>query len=368
MDCVLNYGTWVSGSFVTYDFLNVLKKSNWDTCNREVLDYVWKFPSHCNKEYLHQLSLRPPEASSSSTLSLGLQPSYSRSDMCSILSGKTIMIVGDSISNEHFVTFASALWPPSEKQPEAPEFEHYDHQYLLYDDASTFFYNDTGANNVGLTIPCFDDDDDGDANFEDDDADDEVDVRSKDSFKLIFVRNYNLTTNDDAPDFWFEDHGRKFKDKPRPWLDRIGEENVDFLILNRGAHTSTTIIPELERTFSAVHKTYPQLKVMWRNTPSGHPSCGDTLTSPPLKTPPDLSAANSAFHWNSFHHVNTQVRKLISSRFPQVLYLNVSHPTEMRRDSHVSAKDCLHYCIPGPIDNWITWVVHAVLSFELNDC
>jgi hypothetical protein len=62
-------------------------------------------------------------------------------------------------------------------------------------------YSDSGINHVRMTIPCED---------------------LKHSFKLIFVRNFNLSVNTEVADYFFEHNGQVYKDVPRVWLDHLG--------------------------------------------------------------------------------------------------------------------------------------------------
>jgi hypothetical protein len=92
MDCVLSgpKSRWVNGKRINYDYMKVIGKSGWDTCNRPVADYVWNHSTDCARHHL--------------------KSTYSRQEMCKIIQGKKIMIVGDSINNQLFVTFASMMW------------------------------------------------------------------------------------------------------------------------------------------------------------------------------------------------------------------------------------------------------------------
>jgi hypothetical protein len=111
MDCILGKGgQWVSGKFAPYEYAELLHKSGWEECNRPVLDYVWNFSTSCSK--------------------MNLKKAYSRDEMCEVLSGKTVMIVGDSINNQLFVTMASALWPDSAKPMAEKNLYHYDKKVL----------------------------------------------------------------------------------------------------------------------------------------------------------------------------------------------------------------------------------------------
>jgi hypothetical protein len=302
MDCILSSDNeWVAGKRMDYDYMKVLSKSEWDTCNRPVHEYQWNFSSSCAKHSLKKM--------------------YSQQQMCEIVSGKNIMIVGDSISNQMFVTFASMMWPSVVLAPTDDNFQHFDKKIFKdKDGVVTSDYKDSGYNNVAINIPCED---------------------LKHSFTLLFVRNFNLSVNTEADDIWYSGDGQIYRDVPRPWIERIGKlfyvawswsfafivrhslgtENVDYLILNRGAHFSKTILEDLETTFSTLAKKYPRLKVMWRNTPMGHVRCDDTMESAPLTEPPDPSRSGPEFHWNTFGLYNRKIREMIEKKFPQVTTL-----------------------------------------------
>lgn len=312
MDCVLEQGQWVDGKFEDFKFLTVLQKSDWESCNRPMMNYVWKPPSSCSK--------------------IRLKPAYNREEMCEIVGGKTIMIVGDSINNQFFVTLASALWPAEVKEPVDEDFIHYDKTTLYdangkvtcefkFDEVVIFMshhfrflaaiYKDTGYNNVKMVIPCED---------------------RKRSINLVFVRNFNLSTNTEVPDFYYSFNGQVYRDVPRQWIDTVGREKVDYLVMNRGAHFSNSIVKEVEIAFTELAERYPKLMVIWRNTPMGHAGCGTMFQNPPLTQPLDESIQNTAnpdFHWNTFSRFNVRIRALIEKKFPQVCCTDRSITTSL---------------------------------------
>ena len=49
-----------------------------------------------------------------------------------------------------------------------------------------------------------------------------------------------------------------------------------------------------------------------------------------------------------------------SVSYPHVLYLNVASLSSLRSDSHCNVDDCLHYCVPGPIDAWVEMLHRAL--------
>ena len=61
-------------------------------------------------------------------------------------------------------------------------------------------YSDGGANAVRITVPC---------------------ERMRDTFNVVFVRNFNLTANGNVDTFKFVTAGEK--DIPRVWFPHIGK-------------------------------------------------------------------------------------------------------------------------------------------------
>ena len=70
------------------------------------------------------------------------------------------------------------------------------------------------------------------------------------------------------------------------------------------------------------------------------------------------------YGWQHFDHQNDMVREFLWETFPGVFYLDIASSTNLRIDSHVSIEDCYHYCLPGPVDNWVVFhfiVLHRLL-------
>jgi hypothetical protein len=67
----------------------------------------------------------------------------------------------------------------------------------------------------------------------------------------------------------------------------------------------------------------------------------------------DKASEVRKFNWGAIYKLNFIIKDMLAKYFPQVIYLDVERSTALRRDGHMSGEDCLHYCIPGPIDNWV---------------
>ena len=140
------------------------------------------------------------------------------------------------------------------------------------------------------------------------------------------------------------------------WFDRLlASPTVRTLLLNRGAHyvDDDTLLKELELTLSAVSKARPDVLVFYRSTPAGHSDCGLHQHDIPLKLGENFKQDTSIYHWGQFKQQNFLTRSLILTSFQKILYIDVASLTDLRRDSHIGAHDCLHYCIPGPVDTWV---------------
>lgn len=73
-----------------------------------------------------------------------------------------------------------------------------------------------------------------------------------------------------------------------------------------------------------------------------------------------VEEAPEEYKWNTFHGQN----KLLEAAFSRKIgwwLLDAYSPTILRADSHIGVgNDCLHYCVPGPADHWVT-LLHNLL-------
>jgi hypothetical protein len=87
---------------------------------------------------------------------------------------------------------------------------------------------------------------------------------------------------------------------------------------------------------------------------SGSPSATTTTTTLEDYAESDYRLA---WHWDN---IPLQNAATLAALPPSVHVLDVYHATALRVDSHPQFKygnrqrqDCLHYCLPGPIDAWV---------------
>jgi len=84
----------------------------------------------------------------------------------------------------------------------------------------------------------------------------------------------------------------------------------------------------------------------------------------PLLEPSD-AGGDPTWRWSFFPAQSIRIIKPIITNAisgQRGIFLDVLPAIQMSPDSHTD--DCLHYCIPGPIDMWVRWI-YAII-FEVN--
>jgi len=69
------------------------------------------------------------------------------------------------------------------------------------------------------------------------------------------------------------------------------------------------------------------------------------------------------YNWATFPELNAALHEVFSTH-PKYTLLNVSM-FDMRGDGHIgggenTGRDCLHYCVPGPINEWNRLLYHNI--------
>eukprot|EP00421_Protoceratium_reticulatum_P045177 CAMPEP_0168440630 /NCGR_PEP_ID=MMETSP0228-20121227/43072_1 /TAXON_ID=133427 /ORGANISM="Protoceratium reticulatum, Strain CCCM 535 (=CCMP 1889)" /LENGTH=358 /DNA_ID=CAMNT_0008454927 /DNA_START=114 /DNA_END=1190 /DNA_ORIENTATION=+ len=162
----------------------------------------------------------------------------------------------------------------------------------------------------------------------------------------------------------------------RPWVTELA--NVGLLVLNSGAHYMATsdyiehmcraagegraiggaycsnmTIPKSYSTYSKslnrIISNSSAIRV-YRNTVPGHANCESTRLSPPFENVEEAEhfvLDNAQYNWERFHVHNGISQGIFQEAGFHLLDAYASGI--LRRDRHI---DCLHSCLPGPIDHW----------------
>ncbi|CAM6092609.1 unnamed protein product [Calypogeia fissa] len=147
----------------------------------------------------------------------------------------------------------------------------------------------------------------------------------------------------------------------QPWIYRLDEFNVKLLFLNTGAHfvVDEEYTRALREAFTLLTERYPHIHVIYRNTEPGHFDCMNHTK--PLLAPQEESKDGqfNSYHWVEFPRQNLLAKEIVEEF--GYTYMDVYSMLSLRPEAHISAIDCLHYCLPGPLDISVEYLYNILL-------
>jgi hypothetical protein len=144
---------------------------------------------------------------------------------------------------------------------------------------------------------------------------------------------------------------------------------ADIVIFSAGAHFHD--LGDLQYIWSILHtqlidyhRQYPQVKLVWKSQNPGHLQCKQ-YTVPLLNHSTYLEETKSVedkYQWN-LHPIfdNYMETQLSYPNASFIQYLDMS-PLYLRPDAH---GDCLHFCLPGPLDLLSILLLNQLETMEL---
>ncbi|CBN79344.1 conserved unknown protein [Ectocarpus siliculosus] len=152
----------------------------------------------------------------------------------------------------------------------------------------------------------------------------------------------------------------------------------DTLLVNAGAHRQLggveaygsmikTAGESLTASMRRLHGDNAILVV--RNTVPGHGESFDRMFTGPVNLDTALDLVEKGppeFEWTTILDKNTLLEEAFEATHGWTL-LDAYSPTILRADSHASATDGLHYCLPGPIDHWVVLLYNILLEKVKSD-
>jgi hypothetical protein len=226
--------------------------------------------------------------------------------LCDAFAGKSVLVIGDSISHLFFGSLVLQTGCPGYSSPSGQPVDH------------IYPWMTAGDGNSPLVGVC------------------------GGTAKVRYIRNDNLA----------EMGGDVYQNRMF-WEDVRG---FDVVVFNTGAHFIDAASHSARmKDFATKLKTYtdPSQHLFWRPTIPGHPNC-EAFKVPGAPGEPVLSSG-SGFHWREFHARDAVSLSIIKAVAPDVQMTTVQSYDSgvMRKDRHIGAGDCLHYCMPGPVDWWV---------------
>ena len=163
----------------------------------------------------------------------------------------------------------------------------------------------------------------------------------------------------------------------------IRQMDPEIIVFNRGAHFTDDqkLIQELTATLEVAlvwqqdcDKRKRNCILLWRSTAPGFPACSEYQS--PLTDPSkakdiiknmswyEKDEQRLQYHWWDFSTQNTLVEGLIQRYVEQkqlrIHFLDFYDMAILRPDNHASDSDCLHWCLPGPMDAVNTLLLHML--------
>ena len=151
-----------------------------------------------------------------------------------------------------------------------------------------------------------------------------------------------------------------------PWAPHLPTRQPHIIVLNRGAHFRATneTVAGYRDALDAIRRLAPDAMVFVRSTPGGHAECWNRRNLAPLD-PRFTPRPAAIYNWSNLRRQDLVMDALLASDHAYADYaffMDVTVATGARPDSHkTDKKDCLHYCIPGPIDMWADLFANMVL-------
>ncbi|BGO95671.1 hypothetical protein NBRC10512_007368 [Rhodotorula toruloides] len=147
----------------------------------------------------------------------------------------------------------------------------------------------------------------------------------------------------------------------RKWTHMV--EDKEFVVVNTGAHWGDHAPPTLARyermtkeIISFIDR-YPHITLIVRSSVPGHNDCS-RYSAPLIHDDPEM---HNSYNWQGFDLYNDIWRKTLEQH-PKHIFLDVG-ATRLRPDGHrMPDKDCLHYCLPGPVDWWNRLLYHVIMG------
>lgn len=174
-------------------------------------------------------------------------------------------------------------------------------------------------------------------------------------------------------------------DRHQPWLAAATQSDV--VVLGAGAHyvQDHLLAANVDRTLAALARLPNKPRVLWRGTAAAIPHCRglpDPLESPvtfeggkcvharhpfaAIKRMRKACDEAHGYHWHRFQAQSQLVRRLVEAAGHA--YIDTYVQTALRPGGrwfniYNYQNDCLHWCFPGPADEWsrllMVWLLNA---------
>lgn len=262
--------------------------------------------------------------------------------MCKAMNGRNLLLLGDSLSEQTLTVFLSAFWNNVLITDDDWKFN----RTSKYDDLKTFNRGQCDSFCWDFWPQCS-----GTHN---------VDCGSLPDFNITFqwLNPFTNISYGSTDENW----------SYAPWVQLIEEQNISLIVCNAGAHfiEDEQQLNNIDRFLYTLFEKYPNISTIFRNTVPGAIECEKHFHDAPMTEYPNatyLNIQHPTWHWGDFTRQNKLIHEYLHDRYPQVFFLDAYASGALRVDTHSCwHNDCLHFCLPGPVDDWIHYIYNIVLQ------
>jgi hypothetical protein len=115
------------------------------------------------------------------------------------------------------------------------------------------------------------------------------------------------------------------------------------------------------RDLLRTHSTVYNVTLLWKTQNPGHYDC-NSRTEPVNKSSDPISPGLDKYHWNAHVEFDSYVRNRSKNFGFGVVDMS---PLYLRPDAHPGNEDCLHYCMPGPLDLFSVLLLQMLYNKEI---
>ena len=288
-------------------------------------------------------------------------PVFSPERMCHAMRGRSLVFIGDSLTVLHFETTLQAMAHgrpvPLSVHNGCPDL----YQYLNEPSNDAWFLThtydfcaDVGAKPFTIDYACYNHKLQGYVPAS----------TPADSVPTPDPENAHILWHDgSSPHLWTAHVAR---------LKAMHANTGLVLVVNRGAWVSDDDVVEkgMRQMLQFVREDLPRALFIFRGNTMGHGNCFDYEQRPRRRDEPLIEPSTDgsvvAHRWDYFPRQSLRVvRPLIEANLThRGVYMDIFPAMQQRPDAHAARGDCLHYCIPGPADQWVRWTFGIIQEVE----
>ena len=150
----------------------------------------------------------------------------------------------------------------------------------------------------------------------------------------------------------------------------------DIVVMNVGAHYHNLTVFEADaiKMFEKIdgvklaqsEQNLKDIKFVWKTSNPGHLDCDFSPNATNSYSPP--AADQDRFDWRFFVQYDTLMDSMTAAHNMDVIdmtplyYRPDGHPGKSAWGWHKTGGDCLHYCLPGPLDIFATLLMQYLMD------